>query len=269
VRRDVVGGKRGDGHRLQRESRRVRRPDASRIRVGRVDASLTAVGGLAAFGAFLRNLGVDAALAKRFRRLKSHGSVVYPMATQLRMLIDVTAAGEPRVFGLESLAADPLFAMLAGGSVPSLDTVYRDLRRFDPKALDALETMVSDHGLAELEGLSLAEVHIDIDSTVDPLFGSQEGALPGPNPRYHGRPSYHPLIARAAEVDTIIGARLRPGDTSFGASDVDFVTGVIRDTRAKVGGTLICVRIDGAADCTEMMSAIEDGTMVTIIQAAG
>ncbi len=31
----------------------------------------------------------------------------------------------------ESLAADPLFVRLAGGVVPSLDTVYRDLCRFD------------------------------------------------------------------------------------------------------------------------------------------
>ena len=35
------------------------------------------------------------------------------------------------MFGLEALAADPVFVHLAGGVVPSIDTVYRDLRRFD------------------------------------------------------------------------------------------------------------------------------------------
>ena len=43
--------------------------------------------------------------------------------------------------------------------------------------------------------------------TVTPLFGEQEGARPGPNPRYHGRPSYHPILARIAQTGTIIGAR--------------------------------------------------------------
>jgi len=34
--------------------------------------------------------------------------VIYPMETQLRLLLDANVAGEHRVFGLESLAPDPL-----------------------------------------------------------------------------------------------------------------------------------------------------------------
>ena len=40
----------------------------------------------------------------------------------------------------------------------------------------------------------MSSVHLDIDTTVEPLFGHQEGALPRPNPHYHGRPSYHPIL---------------------------------------------------------------------------
>jgi hypothetical protein len=36
-------------------------------------------------------------------------------------------------------AADPLFVHLAGGSVPSIDILYDDLRRFDAQALEDLE----------------------------------------------------------------------------------------------------------------------------------
>ena len=42
-------------------------------------------------------------------RLKSSVPVVSPMEAQLRLLLDANAVGESRVFGLESLAADPLF----------------------------------------------------------------------------------------------------------------------------------------------------------------
>lgn len=44
--------------------------------------------------------------------------------------------------------------------------------------------------------------------------------------RYHGRPSYHPILARVAETDSVCGALLRPGDTSFGNDDVATVVAV-------------------------------------------
>jgi hypothetical protein len=127
VRRDAVGGKRGDG---DRRTRRIQRADARNITVGRSDPTLTAYAGLAPFGAWMRREGIDDDLHRLFFRLKPGRLVIYPMAAQLRLLIDANFAGEERVFGLEGLAADRLFVHLAGGVVPSLDTVYRDLERF-------------------------------------------------------------------------------------------------------------------------------------------
>lgn len=120
VRRDVAGGKRGIGKDLQRQGRKVRRPNPSALRAGRPDASLTGVAGLVPYNSYLRSLGVDATLAKSFARLKPGASTVYPMASQMRLLTDAHVAGEGRVFGLEALAADPLFVHLAGGTIPAL-----------------------------------------------------------------------------------------------------------------------------------------------------
>jgi len=210
------------------------------------------------FGIFLRGLGVDRALREAFASLKSRDAI-YPMATQLRMLLDLFVVGEHRVFGLESLAADPLFVHLAGGVVPSLDTVYRDLARFDAGSLAALEAMMAAHGLAPLGRPGrLDVVHLDIDTTVTPVFGAEvEGALPGPNPKYHGRPSFHPVLARVAETDTCVGALLRPGDTAFGVAEVPLVERWLDRTRVAVGpDCLLYARIDGAGDCTDIMEAI-------------
>lgn len=254
VRRDVLGGKRGDG---DRRSRRIRRPDPRHLHSCESEPRLTGVGGLARFGAFVGELGLDRQLRQRFERLKSSPWVIYPMAAQMRLLIDAAVAGEERVFGLEALAADPLFVHLAGGVVPSLDTVYRDLCRFDEAALRDLERLVGEHGLASLGGRKLREVHLDIDTTVLPLFGSQQGALPGPNPHYHARPSYHPVVARIAETGTFVGAFLRPGDTSFGSAEIPQIEMWLDRVRAAVGPKcVIYVRIDGAADCTAVMMAI-------------
>jgi hypothetical protein len=255
VRRDALGGKRGDGH---QRNVRIRRADARRIRIETTERRLTGVAGLAAFGAFARKLGVEQELRRRFERLKTSPLVIYPMPAQMRLLIDATLAGEDRVFGLEALAADPLFVHLAGGVVPSIDTVYRDLCRFDDRAIEQLEQMVAAHGLALVRRKRAGIVHLDIDSTVEPLFGAQQGARPGPNPHYHGRPSYHPLLARVAEVDAVVGAVLRPGDTGFGADVVPFIERCIDRTRAAVGpNVVIYTRIDGAADCAAILDAID------------
>jgi hypothetical protein len=221
VRRDLTGGKRGDGHKRRCA---IRRPDPRRIRIGRPDPSLTGVAGLVMFGVFLRGLGIDQELREAFGLLKC-ADAVYPMGAQLRMLLDMFVVGEHRVFGLESLAADALFVRLAGGIVSSLDTVYRDLCRFDAALIARLERMMVKQGLAEVRRTlkSAKQVHLDIDTTVNPLFsevGEIEGAELGPNPKYRGRPSYHPVLARIAETDTCVGALLRPGDTSFGVAEV-------------------------------------------------
>lgn len=173
-------------------------------------------------------------------------------------MLDLHVAGEGRMFGLEAMAHDALFVKLCGGAVPSIDILYDDLGRFGPDDLIRLERMMADKTLAQLRTLRPSCIHVDIDTTVTVLFGTQEGALPGPNPRYHGRPSYHPILARVAEVDGICGALLRPGDRAFGNEDVPTVVGWIQRLRRAVGpDCLIRVRIDAAGDCTALMQAFD------------
>jgi hypothetical protein len=67
--------------------------------------------------------------------------------------------------------SDPLFVHVAGGVVPSIDTVYRDLRRFDDEAIADLEALVAEHGLAAVRAKRRPVLHLDIDTTVEPVFG--------------------------------------------------------------------------------------------------
>jgi hypothetical protein len=52
-----------------------------------------------------------------------------------------------------------------------------------------LEGVMAAQGLRPLGRRLLREVFLDVDTTVEPLFGSHEGAAVGPNPRYPGRKS--------------------------------------------------------------------------------
>jgi hypothetical protein len=57
--------------------------------------------------------------------------------------------------------------------------MYRDMARFDDQAITDLERLMSREGLRMLRGRKFARVHLDVDTTVEPLFGCQQGAVPG------------------------------------------------------------------------------------------
>lgn len=267
VRRDYSGGKRGNGH---KRTKPIRRPDPRKIHVKGGANSLSSVAGLVMFGTFLSAIGVDSQLREAFDDMKHPDLTIYPMGAQLRMLLDLFVAGEYRVFGLEDLASDPLFVRLAGGVVPSIDTVYRDLDRFEEERVAELAAMMVEHGLVPVRTLrGRCEMHLDIDTSVMPMFGDYQGAVPGPNPKYHGRPSYHPIVARCAETGTCVGAQLRPGNTSFGNDDAPFVEHCIDNMRGALGPeSVLYVRIDAAGDCARVMRAIHDRGAIFLTKAS-
>jgi hypothetical protein len=66
-------------------------------------------------------------------------------------------------------------------------------------------------------------VWIDIDDTVIKLFGEQEGATNGYNPRYHGRPSYKVRVAFVSGTGELIHLQLNPGNTNGMKDFLSFV----------------------------------------------
>jgi hypothetical protein len=58
-----------------------------------------------------------------------------------------------------------------------------------------------------------SQIIFDLDSTVLPLYGKQEMARIGYNPKKWGRPSYHPLICFNGITRDFWHGELRPGDT--------------------------------------------------------
>jgi len=106
-----------------------------------------------------------------------------------------------------------------------------------------------------------------VDTTVTTLFGEQEGAVVGYNPRHHGRPSYHPILARIAETETILGARLRRGDTTLGEGDVEDIEQWLGRLHEAAPNAVVTTRIDAGGDCAALLSAVDRSHAYFIVKA--
>jgi hypothetical protein len=171
----------------------------------------TSLGGLNALARYVKGLGIDGMLADRFKGAKAKWSR-WRLDRTLRVLLDAYFAGIERLYHFEDLETEPLLCAQQGvDRLPDLKTLYRDLRRFEePSLLESLHGLMREVVREALSGQE--RIVLEIDSTVETLYGSQEGAEVGPNPHKPGRPSYHPLLARDRISDLIVHHVLRPGD---------------------------------------------------------
>lgn len=96
---------------------------------------------------------------------------------------------------------------------PDPTALRRFLRRFALRGLPKLRRL-HDRWLAQLcqRPQPLTRVLLDLDSTVLTLYGQQEQARIGYNPRKRGRPSYHPLLCFEGQAKDYWHGELRPGD---------------------------------------------------------
>jgi hypothetical protein len=230
---------------------------ASRIFGQRFDLpGATILGGLNHLGQFLRKLGLDQRLAVRFRDAKSSWST-WRLDRVIRILLDAYFAGIERLYHFEDLETEPLLCARHGVErLPDLNTLYRDLRRFeDPARQAALVDLLGELVVEALRKQRL--VTLDIDSTVETLYGRQEGAEIGPNPHKPGRPSYHPLIARDRLSDLIVHHVLRPGSAGTAAGIVPFLRQTLDIvTQGKPDRTILC-RLDSGFESNEVMQLLE------------
>jgi hypothetical protein len=217
----------------------------------------TALGGLNALGRFVKKLGVDRELRERFRDAKAPWAV-WRLDCTLRSLLDACFAGLERLYHFQELEDDPLLcAQLGVERLCDVKTLYRDLRRFEDRdLLGSLHGLMRGVASRALRGQK--RVVLEIDSTVETIFGTQEGAEIGPNPHKPGRPSYHPLLARDRLSDLVVHHQLRRGDTGS-ATDIKSFLHHTLDLVGKDGSRQreILARLDSGFESNDVLSILE------------
>jgi hypothetical protein len=214
----------------------------------------TALGGLNALARFVKSLGVERKLAERFRSVKATWAR-WRLDHVLRLLLDAYFAGVQRLYHFEELEREPLLCHQLGvDRLCDLKTVYRDLRRFeDPALLAALHDLMREVVQEAMAGHK--RVVLELDSTVETLYGHQEGAKLGPNPHKPGRASYHPLLARDRLSDLIVHHVLRPGDTGTASNIKSFLHTTL--DIVKTEPREILARLDSGFESNDAMEVLE------------
>lgn len=226
-----------------------------RIRVSFTGRHLTRFGGVFLLHGFLRRL--------RLRR-RFHASVQFPQRNNAYSIPEMLLAvlypivlGLGRIETTDLLRQNGVFQALTGlPTYPDPTALRRFLRRFAIRGLLKLRRL-HDHLLGQMwqRPQPLRRVLFDLDSTVLTLYGHQEQARVGYNPRKRGRPSYHPLVCFEGQTKDFWHGELRPGDAHTARGTVELLHACF----AKIPETVrqIRVRADPGFYDHKVIAAIE------------
>src|SRR6266404_8726194 len=184
---------------------------------------LTHFGGVHLFHEFLRVLHFRDFLAQQIRYPRRNRA--YSVSQILLALIYPIVLGLDRIETASLLRSNGTFQYLTGlPSFPDPQT----LRRFLLNAPTHLREQLHRGNDRVLETFIHRPDHrsrliLDLDSTVVTVFGRQEGAAVGYNPRYRGKRSYDPLLCLEANSSFLWDAELRRGDAGTWVGSVELL----------------------------------------------
>ena len=185
--------------------------------------NLTTVGGMGLFRRFARKLGVEEELEQSVKFPGREGK--YPEGRKLLSLIYALVLDLSRLSDTALLRVDKVFQKIAGLSdFPHQSTFSRFLAKFTVPAAKRI-------GEANVELLMKArnsfqdyyEMTLDFDSHVKTVYGHQQRAGKGYNPKKPGRKSFHPLCCFVGETRDFLWGRFRPGNRYSGQGAKSFL----------------------------------------------
>lgn len=173
---------------------------------------LTHFGGIYFFHEFLRVLQLRNFLARNLRYSRPNHR--YSISQMILALVYPLVLGLDRLETASFLRSNGTFQYLTGlPSFPDPQTLRRFLLQAPEslwKQLHVVNDRLLHHFIHEPDHRS--RLIFDLDSTVVTVFGHQEEAEVGYNPRYRGKRSYNPLLCVETNSTYLWDAELRAGN---------------------------------------------------------
>lgn len=237
---------------------------AQRVVLRDTPRAVTPFGGMAVFVAFLEKLNFAGKVREHMPFRFTSPNQIEPTVTLTAFLLAVLV-GARRFAHANLLAGDrTLHALLGMARFPSDDTIRNLFRRFRMgdvhRLFDPLAEWMMERLPVRAEGYTL-----DLDSTVFERYGQQQGALKGHNPRKHGRPSHHPLLAVLSAAHFRLHGWLRSGNCASARGVVEFLKEALAlwSQRQKIR----LVRADSGFFDDKLLSFLEERRLPYIVVA--
>ena len=211
-------------------------------------------GGLVAVARYLEKVGIRQLLERALPDGRTSPNQI-PVVEMVLSFFATVLSGGRRFAHAERLRSDEVVGAILGVErMPSAMTLTRYFGGFVRSQVEHLSEVLWQFVVARLRVVSLGAV-LDLDSTVFERYGRQEGSLKGHNPRKHGRPSHHPLLAMLAEAKVVLHAWLRSGNSGTARG----VKAFLAETLAKLPKEfrLYGLRADSGFFVTEFLEELE------------
>ena len=215
----------------------TRKKSAARNQTGKVHMSATATGltsqtGLIPVIKFLQRIGFEKTVNQTVPHQRGDNAD-YQLTDGIFLTLVGMIGGADSIAKLCGIWSDGVLRKIAGWTkVPVDTTIGRLFKEVTEKQISQFESL--NHRLrgriwrmANRAGVSTVGLNptqwVDIDSTVDSVCGTQEGAAKGYNPKKKGALSYHPQLAFLAGSKEILQAWFRTGSAYTSNGVVEFV----------------------------------------------
>ena len=185
---------------------------ATKVQVKFNSSRLTHFGGVYLFHLFLKQIGWRHLIARNFKYEQRNSR--YVISEQIFSLLYPVILGLSRIEISKLLGRNGVFKLLIGlNRFPNPATMRRFLIRGSEELLPQF-IRLHDQLRKYFINLIVPEkkLLLDVDSTVCTLYGHQDGAEKGYNPRQRGKRSYHPLFCFENSSGTSLFGLLRYGN---------------------------------------------------------
>jgi len=211
------------------------------LRIAHNGVGLTQFGGVALIEQFFQRVGLQGALSDHIRFVQRNTR--YSISESLKALIYPLILGLGRIETTEPLRYNGVFHYLAGlPGYPEATSLRRFLERFAVAGRNALLKLHDTWRAATIA--PFARAIFDLDSTVLTVYGRQERAEVGYNPKKRGRPSYLPLLCFEGNTQDCWEGSYHPGDTHVSTITIPLLERAFAKLPEAVRG--VRVRADGA-----------------------
>lgn len=235
------------------------------IQLGITRKPITAWGGMAVFAAFCETIDLRGVLDGVLSGLGRTSPNALPASGHMVAFMVGVLTGASRFLHLERLRSDaPLREMFGLRRFCAPSTYTRFFQSFTRQMEEDVFFSLGRWALGLLAPVAKGYT-LDLDSTVLERFGEQEGVLPGYNPRRHGRPTHHPLLAGLAEAKWVLHGWLRAGN----AASANNVRGFMEECLALLEGlaTLRLVRADNGFFDGKFLDFLEEKGLAYLVKA--